>query len=103
MAILSQRSGTSSPDLSQQSFRTESDELVMNDELEVFEISVKEVHDESAFPEASEQEPEPPAAVDCPVEVVPEPINDNWGVSTPVKPVRKTKKVKRALQRDEPT
>jgi hypothetical protein len=105
VAILSERSGTSSPDLSR---RTESDEIITNDESEVFEISSDEVYDESAFPEApepisepvSELEPElelPRDEINHAVEAVAEPIDDDLGGLTPVRFTKKTKKGKRAL------
>jgi hypothetical protein len=105
VAILSERSGSSSPDLSR---RTESSEIVTNDDSEVFEISSDEINDEPAFPEApepisepvSELEPElepPQDKIDFTVEAVAEHIDDGWGGSTPVRSTKKTKKGKRAL------
>lgn len=108
VAVLSERSGTSSPDLLSLSLRTESAELVANDEPEVSEVPNDELYDESVFPEApepvsepvSELEPElePPLdEVNYAVEVVAEPIHDDWGGSTPFRSTKKTKKGKRAV------
>jgi hypothetical protein len=82
---------------SQFSHCTDLDESVALNESEVSEISFEEASGESAFAEVPEPALEPAVKDDYDVKAEAEPVDDDWGMPTPVKSTKKSKKGKRAL------
>ncbi|KZM21682.1 GTPase [Ascochyta rabiei] len=91
--IPSERLETLSLDLSSLSLRTESGDIVTDEESEVFEISAEEGLVASSFAETSE----PPVEAVYADEADPEPVNDFWGRPTAARSLKKSKKKKVAL------
>jgi hypothetical protein len=76
---------------------TDLDESVVLNDSEVSEISFEEASGESSFAEVPEPALESAVKNDYDVKAETEPVNDDWGMPTPVKSTKKSKKGKRAL------
>jgi hypothetical protein len=73
------------------------DEFVALNESEIADVSTEEASGESAFAEVPDPSLERAVEEDHDVEAEAKPVNDDWGMPTPVKTSKKTKKGQRAL------
>ncbi|KAH9865889.1 hypothetical protein J1614_009476 [Plenodomus biglobosus] len=104
VAILSKHRGTSSPDLSSSSPRTESSDPIVNVELELLQISAENFHEQAAFSEGLAPLPEPEVLPECDEELIADieavaecmTLDDEYGTPIPVVSTKK-KKGKRGL------